>query len=109
LRGWRRHDELWNAYRNPGQDYGELIESIRLHIELHGNLVNEDIKYLVNPLGHDWRIPSSLMLWDASMKRYRKSQAFKSYIRESGVHEYWQKVGFPPQCRAIGQDNFECD
>jgi TolB-like protein/Tfp pilus assembly protein PilF len=109
LRGWRRHDELWNAYRNPGQDYGELIESIRLHTESHGQLVKEDFEYLVHPLGNDWRIPSNLMLWDASMKHYRQSKAFKSYIRESGVFEYWRQVGFPPQCRPVGQDDFECN
>jgi TolB-like protein/Tfp pilus assembly protein PilF len=26
LQGWRRHDELWLAYRNPERDHAELIE-----------------------------------------------------------------------------------
>jgi TolB-like protein/Tfp pilus assembly protein PilF len=109
LRGWRRHDELWNAYRNPDQDHGELIDSIRLHMESNGNMNVEDFKFLVQPLRNDWRIPSSLLLWDASVKHYRQSNAFKSYIRESVILEYWQEVGFPSQCRPIGQDDFECD
>jgi TolB-like protein/Tfp pilus assembly protein PilF len=109
LRGWRRHDELWNAYRNPYQDHGELIESIRLYMESKGNLNVEEFEFLVHPLGNDWRIPSNLLLWDASMKRYRQSNAFKSYIHESGIFEYWQEVGYPPQCWPVGEDEFECD
>lgn len=109
LRGWRRHDELWNAYRNLGQDYGELIESIRQHLELNGVMNQEEFEYLVHPLGNDWRIPSVLTLWDDSMRHYRKSNAFKLYIRESGILEYWREVGFPPQCRPVGQGDFECD
>ena len=109
LKGWRRHDELWNAYRDAGQNHGELIDSIRLHMESQGNLVIDDFNFFVHPLGSDWRIPSNLLLWDASMKRYRHTNAFRSYIRESGILEYWQKAGFPPQCRPAGQDSFECD
>ena len=109
LHGWRRHDELWNAYNNPGQDYGELIESIRLYMDSHRIAYEMDFEFLVQPLGDNWRIPSSLLLWDASMKRYRQTSAFRSYIRESGVYEYWREVGYPPQCRPLGDDDFECD
>jgi len=109
LRGWRRHDELWNAYRNPGEDYGELIDSIRQHMEANGVFNRDDFEYLVHPLGSDWRVPSSLALWDDSMRHYRKSNAFKLYIRESGILNYWREVGFPPQCKPIGQNDFACD
>jgi hypothetical protein len=30
-------------------------------------------------------------------------------MREMGIPEYWRKHGFSPQCRAIGDDDFECD
>jgi hypothetical protein len=30
-------------------------------------------------------------------------------IRDFGLFAYWQKHGFPPQCRAVGDDDFECD
>jgi hypothetical protein len=43
------------------------------------------------------------------MMRYRQTGEFKSYIHESGVFEYWQVAGFPPQCRPVGKDDFECD
>ena len=30
-------------------------------------------------------------------------------IIESGLPAFWHEHGFPPQCRAVGQDDFECD
>ena len=30
-------------------------------------------------------------------------------MRDIGLPEYWRKHGFPPQCRPIGDDDFECD
>jgi hypothetical protein len=29
-------------------------------------------------------------------------------IRELGVFEYWQARGLPPQCKPVGDDDFEC-
>jgi hypothetical protein len=56
-----------------------------------------------------WRIPDVLVVWDPMMHAYRQSAEFKSFIRDSGVFDYWQQVGFPPQCRPVGDDDFECD
>ena len=37
----------------------------------------------------------------------------KAQIREkailSGLPEFWREQGFPPQCKAVGDDDFECD
>jgi len=109
LQGWRRHDELWLAYRNPERDHAELIESIRIHFESHEEAYEDMFEFVASPLRTDWRIPENLLVWDASMARYRQTGKFKSYIHESGVFEYWQVAGFPPQCRPVGKDEFECD
>jgi len=26
-----------------------------------------------------------------------------------GIYDYWLVAGFPPQCRPVGEDDFECD
>ena len=31
------------------------------------------------------------------------------WIRAAGLHDYWRKHGFPPQCRPAGDDGFSCD
>lgn len=36
-------------------------------------------------------------------------QVHKRKVLETGIHDYWRKYGFPPQCRPLGDDDFECD
>jgi len=36
------------------------------------------------------------------------SQAAHNAVRERGVLDYWRNHGFPPQCRPVGDDDFEC-
>jgi tetratricopeptide (TPR) repeat protein len=33
----------------------------------------------------------------------------KRVIRAAGLPDYWRTYGFPPQCRPLGDDDFECD
>ena len=43
-------------------------------------------------------------------KDTNKYQKFrKDYLLENGYVDYWRMHGFPPQCRALGDDDFECD
>ena len=109
LRGWRQHDELWNAYLNPAQDYSELIESIQDYLETQEGVYRGNFGIIAHPLGKGWRVPQTLVMWDELMREYRQTKLFKSYVRESGVYDYWQQAGYPPQCRPIGNDDFECD
>ncbi|MCJ7590403.1 MAG: hypothetical protein MUO51_03530 [Woeseiaceae bacterium] len=46
--------------------------------------------------------------WHPDAEEFRRTPYFKKVIRESGVYEYWQARGFPPQCKAVGEDDFEC-
>jgi len=34
---------------------------------------------------------------------------FKEQVRKDNILAYWQHAGFPSQCRAVGEDDFECD
>jgi TolB-like protein len=48
------------------------------------------------------------MYWHPDAGEFRKTDISKTVIRESGVLAYWQERGFPPQCRPVGKDDFEC-
>ena len=48
-------------------------------------------------------------IWYQENKPYRESEYFKPFIHKLGVFEYWRQLGFPPQCRPVGEDDFECD
>lgn len=110
LKGWRHHDELWEAYRNPDKDYPELIESVSEYLKANPQGYVELVSFITHPIGSNWRVPDRLVVWDRAMRNYRQTEIFKNYIRESGVHRFWRENGFPPQCRPIlGSDDFECD
>jgi TolB-like protein len=48
-------------------------------------------------------------MWGPDLKRFRQSPEFKLLLEDLGSHTYWRSHGFPPQCRALGEDDFECD
>jgi adenylate cyclase len=47
-------------------------------------------------------------LWLPEAAGFRKTEDFKRLVRKKWLG-YWQAHGFPPRCRAVGQDDFECD
>ena len=49
-----------------------------------------------------------LLLWTKDLGWLRKDPAFQTYLRESGILDYWRKHGFPVQCRAAG-DGAVCE
>jgi len=46
--------------------------------------------------------------WYPYPLEFRSSPHRKRLIREAGLPEYWRKHGFPPQCKPVGDDDFEC-
>jgi TolB-like protein len=46
--------------------------------------------------------------WFPYPLEFRDSPHRKRIMRESGLLEYWRGHGFPPQCKPVGDDDFEC-
>ena len=51
---------------------------------------------------------AGMVLWHPDGEEFRTTPQFKAIIRQLGVFEYWQARGFPPQCKPVGDDDFEC-
>lgn len=49
-----------------------------------------------------------LLLWTKDLAYLRRDPAFQDYLRDNGILAYWNKHGFPPQCRPRG-DGAVCD
>ena len=49
------------------------------------------------------------LMWYPAAARYRQSPYFKQFMKTVGIHDYWRETGYPPQCRAVGKDDFACD
>ena len=107
LSGWPKHDELYQAFKKPNDDHSELLKDIEEYLK-NNNTIIQDIDIMLNPLG---RIPAdnTLGIWDATNHNGRQSLGFKSFIKNAGIYNFWLAIGFPPQCKPLGEDDFECD
>ncbi|MEZ5956474.1 MAG: winged helix-turn-helix domain-containing protein [Hyphomonadaceae bacterium] len=47
-------------------------------------------------------------LWLPDFPEYRRSPEFQRFVRTMGLDAYWRAHGFPPQCRAVSVDGFDC-
>jgi TolB-like protein len=50
----------------------------------------------------------SFYLWHPIMREVRTEPGFKDLIRSVGLDSYWRESGWPEQCRAVGNEDFEC-
>ncbi len=54
------------------------------------------------------RVTTLVSQWDPVRADFRGSSAFRRIIERQGVPEYWREHGYPPQCRPVGDDGYEC-
>ena len=50
-----------------------------------------------------------LVQWEPGFPGFRRSPAFKAVLERLGIPAYWRERGYPPQCRAVGKQDFTCD
>ncbi len=48
-------------------------------------------------------------VWYPSAAPLRKTERFKTLMRNAGLVDYWRARGWPDLCRPIGADDFVCD
>ena len=51
---------------------------------------------------------SSSFLWHPSYAPARKTERFKSLMRNAGMVDYWRQRGWPNQCKPLGGEDFAC-
>ena len=54
----------------------------------------------------DDQISDALLSWERFPPGFRNSPGFKRKLEDKGVLTYWRTQGFPPQCRAVGDEGF---
>ena len=47
--------------------------------------------------------------WAPAYAAIRKTERFKTYIRDARILEYWRAKGWPAQCHPTTGDDFACD
>lgn len=110
--------ELYEAYTDPDFDHAQRLKSFEMRraktIEATGidrsNAVDRATiliafrdfdRALVRPDGPAF---SNWHFYEGISKAQERHA-----IIEAGLPAFWREQGFPPQCRAVGEDDFECN
>jgi TolB-like protein len=109
LFGFKRHKDLYLAFKNPQQDHQQLIQDIVDFIAKDSRTLQGNLYMLLLPIGGYDAEPFLPFIWGAENKSYRQSKQFEDWIFKSGIFDYWKETNFPSQCRPLGDDDFECD
>jgi TolB-like protein len=109
LRDWRHHDQLYDAFRNPGGDHAELLASVLEFDAANPGRSRDVLEPVLMLLGYLDFPSASIGIWGQNGQRYRQSPQFRDYAKKAGFLDYWHEAGFPELCRPVGDDDFECD
>jgi TolB-like protein/Tfp pilus assembly protein PilF len=110
LRGWRRHDELYEAFRDLDADHTELANSVAEFLAAAPGRSRDFAETTVLALGFvPTEVSASLIVWGKIGAKFRTTSEFKDLIKRSGILAYWDEIGYPEFCRPVGSDDFECD
>ena len=50
-----------------------------------------------------------ISLWGPTASSVRKTERFKTLVRNAGLVGYWRAHTWPDLCRPVGADDFTCD
>jgi len=106
LRGYRGLDRLYAALTSPEGDNRAVAEELKAVFAQNEATVRAGV--LLVALGDYSQRPVITTQWGPLYTEYRRSPAFKRFMRETGADQYWRAQGFPPQCKPAGKDDFEC-
>ncbi|GJL97861.1 MAG: hypothetical protein DHS20C06_16780 [Hyphobacterium sp.] len=106
---YSRTGEIYQAYLHLDEDHSELGADAWRHAASVGNETNLGVEQLLLPLDPTGSDAIPFIYWQTELRVWRQSDTFRNRIRQSGILDYWRGHGFPPQCRPVGDDDFECD
>ena len=98
------------ALENPNQDHSSAISRFNQWGSTHKMDIC-DMESVAIALGQEHCftiIENARLIWQPDTAAFRKKPAFKDFVN-THLMAYWQENGFPPQCRALEDGDFECD
>jgi adenylate cyclase len=101
-----------DAIEFPERDHSNTLSMMLHWIEGSGYPVELWIDNLVWLGAYDFITADMYLyhwMWLDWHREWRQSPHFKQLYRDLKVHQYWREYGFPPQCRPLGEEDFECD
>jgi len=109
LLGWDGIGELYDAYLNVDADHSVLIRRLRDFVERNPDRNPDGILeplYTFAP-GPDPLFSVQILL--PNLARYRQSEHYEHFVRETGILDYWRTNGFPAFCQPEGPSGVVCE
>lgn len=104
-------DIIYDALRNPARDRTAARRALRAWVA-EASFNRRDIYPIILEFeAYDLMLDqqgSSFGLWFPEFPEFRRSPAFKRFVRRMRIDAYWRAQGFPPQCRPVGSSDFVC-
>jgi TolB-like protein len=101
-----------DAIEFPERDHSKTLSMMLHWIEGSGEPVEYWIDALVWLGAYDLVTADMYLyhwMWFDRHQEWRQSPHFKQLYRDQKIEQYWREFGFPPQCRPLGDEDFECD
>ena len=98
------------AIENPDEDHSARIARFNEWGEAHNIDVcdMDSVAVALKRVDCFPTIENAGLMWQPDTAYYRKTADFKDFVN-THLMECWQEHGFPPQCRDLGDGDFECD
>ncbi len=103
-----------NLIANPDYDRRAALEAFDRWVERENIDVNRIEPMLIafgvyDRATHESNRVYTYSIWLPEFAKFRQSPHFKRVVSEFDMLPFWRFQGFPPQCRPIGDHDFECD
>jgi len=101
-----------DAIEFPERDHSKTLSMMLHWMEGSGVPLNNWIDVLVWLGAYDFIAADTYLyhwMWLDWHREWRQSPHFKQLYRDINAYQYWREHGFPPQCRPLGEEDFECD
>jgi TolB-like protein/Tfp pilus assembly protein PilF len=104
--------EILDAMEFPKRDHSQGLAKTNLFVESSQRDFSPwPLVYAIFKAYHQVEVDPGFprWIWLDENAGFRQSGYFKPYLEEIGAPAFWREHGFPPNCRPLGDEDFECD
>lgn len=106
-------EEWIEAVKNPDADHRAGLAQLEEWVKGLGGTLEDIEPSVLFVFGAYDKINSfpdySYFIWWPDAKRFRTTAYFKKLALDRNYPSYWRDFGFPEGCRALGENDFECE
>jgi TolB-like protein/Tfp pilus assembly protein PilF len=107
-------DMMYQAMKNPNYDRAAALKVLEARLDGMGSRLEPEsamgaMTYLIFGAHDRMRNRGDSWWWTTrGFPDWTSAPERKQWMRERGLPDYWRRHGFPPQCKPVGKDDFEC-